>query len=191
MLGLMLTPDTSYHKVFMLVGPRRSGKSTIIRVLTALLGRDSVATPKLHDLAQDFRLAPLIDKRVACITDARIGPRTDVHALAERLLSISGEDEQQIDRKYRSPWQGKLHVRFLISTNELPRIADASGALASRFVLLTLRNSFLDREDLQLTEKLLTELPGILNAALMGLDRLRSRGNFRMPQSSLDAIAAT
>ena len=81
----------------------------------------------------------------------------------------------------RSPWQGKLHVRFLILTNELPRITDASGALASRFVLLTLRNSFLGREDLQLTDKLLTELPGILNAALKGLDRLRDRGNFRMP----------
>ena len=50
--------------------------------------------------------------------------------------------------------QGKLHVRFWIFANELPRITDASGALASRFVLLTLRNSFLGREDLQPTEKL-------------------------------------
>ena len=90
------------------------------------------------------------------------------HARAERLLSISGEDEQQIDRKFLPPWQGKLHVRFWIFANELPRITDASGALASRFVLVTLRNSFLGREDLQLTEKLLTELPGILNAALGG-----------------------
>jgi hypothetical protein len=31
-----------------------------------------------------------------------------------------------------------LATRFMIMTNELPRIADASGALASRFIVLTL-----------------------------------------------------
>jgi putative DNA primase/helicase len=81
-----------------------------------------------------------------------------------------------------------LFVRFLILTNELPRIPDASGALASRFVMLMLKKSFLGREDVELTDKLLTELPGILNWALAGLDRLRQRGRFVMPRSSLDAI---
>ena len=54
----------------------------------------------------------------------------------ERLLSISGEDSITVDRKYRAPWTGRLPTRFLILTNELPRFADSSGALASRFVLL-------------------------------------------------------
>jgi putative DNA primase/helicase len=81
-----------------------------------------------------------------------------------------------------------LQVRFLILSNELPGIADASGALASRFVLLTLENSFYGKEDLDLADKLIGELPGILNWSLRGLDRLRQRGHFEMPQSSLDAI---
>ena len=79
-------------------------------------------------------------------------------------------------------------MRFLILTNELPRIADASGALASRFVVLQLRNSFYGKEDHELTDKLVTELPGILNWSLKGLDRLRARGYFQMPQSSTDAL---
>jgi len=132
MFGLMLTPDTRYQKIFLIVGPKRSGKGTIARVLTRLLGRDNVANPTLSGLSSHFGLSPLIDKRAAIISDARLGPRTDAYTVAERLLSISGEDALTIDRKYRHPWTGCLGVRFLILTNELPRIADASGALASR-----------------------------------------------------------
>jgi len=186
--GLMLTPDTRYQKIFLIVGPKRSGKGTIARVLTHMLGRENVANPTLNGLSSHFGLAPLIDKPAAIISDARLGPRTDAYTVAERLLSISGEDALTIDRKYREPWTGSLGVRFLILTNELPRIADASGALASRFVVLQLRNSFYGKEDHELTDKLLTELPGILNWSLRGLDRLRQRGYFQMPQSSTDAI---
>ena len=54
--------------------------------------------------------------------------------------------------------------------------------------MLILRNSFYGKEDHELTDKLAMELPGILNWSLRGLDRLRARGYFRMPQSSTDAI---
>ncbi|MGH7174897.1 MAG: primase-like DNA-binding domain-containing protein, partial [Minisyncoccia bacterium] len=47
--------------------------------------------------------------------------------------------------------------------------------------------SFIGREDRGLTEKLLTELPGILNWALDGLARLRARGRFEEPAVSLEA----
>jgi putative DNA primase/helicase len=186
--GLMLTADTRYQKIFMIVGPKRSGKGTIARVLTALLGKDNVTNPTLASLASHFGLSPLIDKRAAIISDARLGPQTNAHTVAERLLSISGLDGQTIDRKYRDPWTGRLGARFLILTNELPRIADASGALASRFVVLILNNSFYNKEDHELTDKLLTELPGILNWSLRGLARLREYGCFEMPRSSLGAI---
>jgi putative DNA primase/helicase len=188
MFGLMLTPDTRYQKIFLIVGPKRSGKGTIAHVLTRMVGKDNVAGPTLSGLSSHFGLSQLIDKRAAIISDARLGPRTDAHTVAERLLSISGEDALTIDRKYRDPWTGCLGVRFLILTNELPRIADASGALASRFVVLTLSNSFYGKEDHELTDKLLTELPGILNWSLRGLERLRERRYFQMPQSSTDAL---
>jgi putative DNA primase/helicase len=57
--GLLLTPNTAYQKAFLLVGPNRSGKGTIARVMTALLGRANVAGPTLSSLAQNFGLANL------------------------------------------------------------------------------------------------------------------------------------
>jgi putative DNA primase/helicase len=87
--------------------PRRSGKGTIARVLTALLGRDSVVSPTLASLQTPFGLAPLIGKPLAIISDARLGSRSDQAAITERLLSISGEDGLTIDRKFMPSWTGR------------------------------------------------------------------------------------
>jgi putative DNA primase/helicase len=188
MFGLVLTSDTSYQKIFAIMGPKRSGKGTIGRVLRALLGKDNVAGPTLASISTQFGLEPCINKQAAIISDARLGKNSNMQAIAERLLSISGEDALTIDRKYKAAWTGQLGLRFLILSNELPQIPDAAGAIASRFIILMLTKSFYGKEDLTLTDKLLTELPGILNWALAGLDRLRNRGYFKMPKASLAAI---
>jgi putative DNA primase/helicase len=186
--GHLLTTDTRHQKMFLIVGPKRSGKGTIARVLKALLGNANVAGPTLSGLGTNFGLAPLIGKPLAIISDARLSGRADQHVIAERLLSISGEDHLTIDRKHREAWTGTLPTRFLVLTNELPRIADSSGALASRFIVLTLAESFFGREDHGLTDRLLGELPGILNWSLDGWERLRDRGRFQQPASSAEAI---
>ena len=73
-------------------------------------------------------------------------------------------------------------------SNETPRLPDASGALASRFIPLIMENSFYGREDHGLTDRLLAELPGILKWAIEGWRRLQARGHFRLPASSLQAV---
>jgi putative DNA primase/helicase len=122
------------------------------------------------------------------VSDARLGSRADQHAIAERLLSITGEDAITVDRKYLPAWTGQLQTRFIIISNELPRLADASGALSSRFIVLLLENSFYGREDQTLAARLLKELPGILNWAITGWHRLVSFGHFTQPKSALEAV---
>jgi putative DNA primase/helicase len=169
--------------MFLIVGPKRSGKGTIARVLTGVIGLDNSIAPTLAGLGANFGLAPLVGKRVAIISDARLGGRADQHIIAERLLSISGEDAITIDRKYRDAWTGRLQTRFLILSNELPRLTDASGALAGQFIMLVLTRSFYGREDHALTTRLLTERSAILNWAVAGWRRLTERGFFLTPAS--------
>jgi putative DNA primase/helicase len=188
MFGYLISGDTRQQKMFLLVGPKRGGKGTIARVLTRMIGRHNVAGPTLASLGTNFGLQDLIGKPVAVISDARIGAKSDASLIAERLLSVSGEDLQNVDRKYLPPWSGYLPTRFVILTNELPRFTDSSGALASRFMVLMLTQSFYGRENPALTEELCAELPGIFNWALDGLQKLRARGRFQQPQSSRDAI---
>ena len=84
MFGLMLTTDTRYQKIFMIVGPKRSGKGTIGRVLTAMLGKSNVANPTMASMTGEFGLWPLIDKQLAIISDARVGKRADPSVVAEQ-----------------------------------------------------------------------------------------------------------
>jgi hypothetical protein len=74
-------------------------------------------------------------------------------------------------------------VRFLMMSNDTPTFSDRSGALGGRMIYLKFDQSFYGREDVSLTDKLLHELPGILNWALDGLERLDGRGRFTEPAS--------
>jgi putative DNA primase/helicase len=181
--GYSLLPDTSQQKILFVVGPKRSGKGTIARVLLQLVGKDNTTSPTLAGLGTNFGLSPLLSKSLAIISDARLSGRTDIAVVVERLLSISGEDAQTVDRKHMRQVTTKLPVRFVIMTNELPRLNDPSGALVGRLVVLPLTRSWYGVEDTRLTDKLLAELPGILLWAIAGWQRLRQRGHFEPPES--------
>src|SRR5262245_37082010 len=115
------------------------------------------------------------------IQDARLSGRSDTAAIVERLLSISGEDAQTVDRKNLAPVTTKLACRFILISNELPKLNDASGALPGRMILLPLIQSWYGNEDVGLTDRLLTELSGILLWTIAGWQRLRERGHFSQP----------
>jgi putative DNA primase/helicase len=187
--GYILSGATRLQKILGIIGPIRSGKGTICRVLKGLIGAGNVTAPTLASFGQNFGLQDMIGKSVAIIGDVRLGGG-EQNAVVERLLSISGEDNITLDRKYKDPWTGQLPTRIMFVSNELPRFGDASGAVATRCLVLETRESWLGKEDPDLTAKLLNELPGILNWALDGLTALNKRGRFSEPQSSADITAA-
>src|SRR5206468_2568650 len=94
--GYFICGGNEQQKLFLILGPPRAGKGTIVEVLAALMGRDSVVFPTLKSMTGEFGRWPLIDKLLAVITDARLGPKSDAHAVVESLLAISGGDPQSI-----------------------------------------------------------------------------------------------
>lgn len=182
-VGYLLTPDTSQQKGLMIIGPRRSGKGVLGRLMRELLGRTNIAAPTMSNLAGNFGLQPLIGKLLAIIPDARFRHGQYSHHAVEKILMITGEDTATIDRKNREAWTGTLSTRIVVLSNEVPKLSDTSGAVASRFITLQMSRSFLGKEDPGLTDKLLTELPGIFAWALEGLERLNKRGYFLQPES--------
>lgn len=110
-MGYTLGGDTTQQKILFCIGPRRSGKGTFARIHTALLGKNSVGGPTMSAFGKQFGLAPLITKSLAIVSDARIGKKTDRAEITERLLTISGEDTIDIDRKYGTMWTGRQWSR--------------------------------------------------------------------------------
>jgi putative DNA primase/helicase len=186
--GYVISGRTDLEKILLLWGPRRSGKGTVAAVAQALVGDGNHGGTTLANLGRPFGVASLIGKTLAVIGDARLGQR-DPSEIVERLLSISGRDVQTVPRKYQSDWTGRLGVRFTILTNELPKLGDASGTVASRFVVLRTARSHEGEEDLKLRGRLLAEAPGILNWALDGLARLDANGGrFSTPESMAEDV---
>ncbi len=180
--GYLLLPDTSHQKFLMLVGPTRSGKGTIARVIRMMLGAANVASPTIRSLSGSFGLWGLVGKSLAIVPDASLKASS---SLVELIKSLTGEDALDIERKNLAPLSSmNLSARLMVVANDLPQMADPSGALAQRMIILATRRSWAGREDRRLTAKLLTELPGILIWAIEGWRRLRKRGHFRQPKSS-------
>lgn len=175
--GYTVSGRTDLQKMLNIVGPKRSGKGTIARTLTLLVGEANVAGPSLSGLATNFGLASCIGKTLAVIGDARWGIR-DQQVVVSRLLGITGEDAIDVDRKNRDVWTGRMSVRIMILSNDLPDLRDSSAALPSRFITLQTTRTFFGVEDLTLESRLAAEMPGILLWALDGLDRLAEQGRF-------------
>jgi len=187
--GYLLTQDTSQQKMMMVIGEPRSGKGTIMRTLDAMLGPGAVANPSLSQLASPFELHGLVGKSVGIIGDARLSHRTDEVAVTERLLSITGQDPQDIQRKHMPTLHAvKLAIRFMLFSNELPALHDSSAALMTRCLLLVMPNTYVGREDHSLGPRLIEELPGILIWSIIGRRMLDDVGRIAQPESGRDLL---
>lgn len=188
MFGYFLTPDLSMEKMFLIVGPMRSGKGTIIRVLTGLLGLENVAAGSLDILSGEHGLQSLLGKSMFVDPDCMVKGGPDLIRAVAEIKKISGQDPVIVNPKNRPPYTVLLRLKILLCANELPRFADSSNALSSRFVIIKQKNSFLGNEDQTLKDRLLPELPRILHWALAGRRRLYARGYFDIPESAKDLM---
>jgi putative DNA primase/helicase len=187
-MGAAVVGDGRYHTMLMMVGPTRSGKGTICNVFRSLVGKDAYFTASLTGLTGTFGLQPLVGKKVVAVTDARLTSKADAKVIAETLLPISGGDGKDVNRKHLPTIHVEKWGFVVVCSNELPRLEDASGALAGRFVLLKMNKSFKGVEDRGLADRLKEEMPSILLWALAGYRRLRERGGFVQPKAGRDDL---
>lgn len=188
-LGYLLTPDTRYEKLLALIGARRGGKSTILRVMRELVGAQHVASRSLNDLGGEFGLEGCLDKRIIAIPDAHDSELSKRSIALDRIKTISGNDSVSINRKNMPIVTAHIPARLVIAANRNPKFIDESGALAAREIILVFERSFEGREDRDLARKLRRELSGIANRALEGLRRLReNEGRFTVGTRGREAL---
>ena len=177
-IGWLLWPDYNIHKALMLIGAGRNGKGTLLRLITAFLGKKSISNVTLQDLVGDrFAKADLYGKL------ANIGgdlPSKDLSDTAA-FRNLTGGDDNRAQEKYRAAFSYRNKAKMIFSANVLPRSPDDTYAFYSRWILLELPNKFDPQKgtgDPDLDAKLQTpeELSGLLNIALEGLKRLRANG---------------
>lgn len=177
--GLNLVPDTSFEKIAAMIGASRGGKGTIKGILEQLVGKHHSASIMMNDLAGDFGLQTMTDKRLIVIPDASDTELSKRSMALERIKSISGNDALSVNRKNKAILdQVRIPAKITLLANKHPKFIDESGALAVRELVFLFDKSFAGKEDLTLKARLTAELPGIANWAIEGLKRLRRNGRF-------------
>jgi P4 family phage/plasmid primase-like protien len=188
MFGYILSGDTRQQKFFNIIGPRRSGKGTINKVLVALLGQHNTVAPELGELCDTFGLQPWLGKLLASFTDAR-APERNRSAVVSQLLRIVGGDTITVNRKNKDAWNGYLPTRLVVYSNEVLQLTENSNALTGRMIVFKMTKSFMDKEDTELAHKLEKELSGIFNWAMEGLARRLERGgHFLQPSTGKEYL---
>jgi P4 family phage/plasmid primase-like protien len=188
MFGYIISGDTRQQKFFNVIGPRRSGKGTINKVLVALLGQHNTVAPELGELCDTFGLQPWLGKLLASFTDAR-APERNRSAVVSQLLRIVGGDTITVNRKNKEAWNGYLPTRLVVYSNEVLQLTENSNALTGRMVVLKMTRTFYNKEDTDLAHKLEQELGGIFNWAIEGLKRRIGRGgHFVQPDSGKEYL---
>ncbi len=187
-MGSCLCAGYDLQKIFMLFGPPRCGKGTIVRVLEGMLGRQNVCSPSLADFAKPFGLEQALGKRLAVVPEVAF-PSKDAQQIVAALKAISGGDLVTVDRKFIKNIPVRLNMKIMLVTNNFVALPDNSKALPSRLIPLRFTKSFLNNEDTNLGNKLRSELPAILNWSLDGYRSLHAAdGQFTLPASSRELM---
>jgi putative DNA primase/helicase len=192
-LGYGMTNDTRFEKGALWVGVKRSGKSTLAWVQERLAGVGACVSLSFHDWMKTKNSREhLVGRKVGIFADVRLKPAKSYgltgydpggidHQSAQLLLNIIGRDKVSLGRKFKKVWEGRLFLKPIITSNEVPNLQDAGGVLVSRFIMIDFQQSFYGREDVTLRNKLEAELPGIANRCLTAYRRLCARGRFIQP----------
>lgn len=178
--GNCLTPSHEYMIIFFLYGEGHNGKSTLLSVLTSLLGEKNVSNASLSQLAHRRWYVAEMYRKLANIY-ADIGIKELKYTGVIKIMT--GEDRAFGEKKFKDPFKFKNYAKPWFSGNMVPYVYDDSDAFFRRWILIIFRQIFprgAPQTDPQMIKKLTTseEMSGILNWALEGYYRLRKQKTF-------------
>ena len=183
--GLCLTSETKYEKALVLIGEGANGKSVILYILQKLLGEDNYSAIPLEKFNNTHYTANLFGKlaNISIETNAK----SEVYDSVFKA-TVSG-DQIEADHKFGRPFKFSPICKLVFALNNMPRVDDKTDAFFRRLIIIRFNKCFSELEqNKNLKFELLEELDGILLWSLEGLERLRERGYFSLPESVQDEI---
>jgi len=189
--GYILLKRYVFQKAVMMLGSGANGKSTMIRIIAAMIGSDNISTPSLQSLLYDRFAASQLYHKLANLHADIPDKELKNTGLFKMLL---GGDWIDAQRKHRDPFKFINYAKLIYSANELPKTNDLTPAFFRRWILINFPNTFPEDSkkcDPHIIGKLTTEdeLSGFLNWSLVGLQRLLKQGHFSKTQPSTEIEA--
>jgi putative DNA primase/helicase len=168
--GYLLTGSTQDHVLPIFHGKGANGKSVLVETILSVMDRD-YAMKGHHDFlmaksgGHPTDTADLFGKRFVACTESDEGKN-----LAESFIKeLTGGDRLRARRMREDFWEFIATHKVLLATNSKPQIRGTNEGIWRRICLIPFDASFRGAEaDPKLTEKLRSELPGILAWCVQG-----------------------
>jgi len=176
-LGYMLYKSNTYEIVVLLNGSGSNGKTVLLDVVKLFLGHENITSiPPQRFEKSNFAAAQLQGKLANICADIP----SQMLKYTGLLKMITSTDLIYAERKNKTPFTFENYAKLIFSCNTVPASYDDSDAFYRRWRIIDLPNTFTpDSEGYVPKDELMeqiaseTELSGILNLALEGLQRLR------------------
>ncbi len=179
--GYKIQPERKIPLVLVCEGGGGNGKSVLVQTQIRLLGDELVSLFRVEQLASNrFAVGSLLGKLLLVDDDVQSGIK-----LADGELKKLSEAKVLTGERKHGPtfnFTG-LTVPVLLCNNP-PSLSDLSQGMMRRLMVIPFRRTFTEEEmDRDLFPKIWTsELPGVLNHAIAGLQRVIRRGwRFKPP----------
>ena len=191
MTGLMLADMARFEVFWQLHGKGSNGKTVLLDIIEALVGRQNVSRIPLESLSPGtrFQSFPLVSAK----TNISGELATDVGRAS--LAAIEGELKHavsggtiEVERKGVDKFFERCRARFIMSANTLPTFMDKSDAIWRRLRIIPFDVQIPEEEkDVHLADKIIrSELPSILCWAMEGLADVIRSGYFPECARGLD-----
>lgn len=176
-IGYMLTGLTKEDCFFVHYGTGRNGKGTIAWILEHLGGEYTTSTdPRTFEARKESgtgeELAVLRGMRIVIASE----PSENYRLNEGRIKALTGQDVISTRHLYGHRFTYRPPFKINLLTNHKPRIDGNDQAIWSRVRLLPYNVTFRGREDKDLKETLLRELPGIFAWAVRGAQAYFEQG---------------
>lgn len=188
--GYVALPHARFKKALFLQGPKDCGKSLVIHVLRAFVGRQFWCTLGVEDMDDTVARAVIKHKKLNVITELS----------AEAMIKdggfktmVSTEEPIMINAKYESPISYIPLAKHVIAANTLPRINDRTSATVERLLIVPFTTQIAaDKMDRSLEKTLISPraLTGFLNWCVEGAARLIERGGLFLPVPRAEELIA-
>lgn len=163
------------EKVLLLYGTGANGKSVLFEIVSALLGTENITNFSLQSLTRDSYYRAMIANKL-------LNYASEINGKLEASIFkqlVSGEPVEA-RLPYGNPQIITNYAKFIFNCNELPKEVESTNAFFRRFIIVPFRLTVpLERQDKKLAERIInSELSGIFNWVIQGLDRLLINKNF-------------
>ena len=182
--GYCMTRDVRQQKFLILNGEGGTGKSTVIRLIEAMIGRENLSSISLSELTQRFSVYGLMGKLLNSCADLELTALEDTSTIKKVL----GEDTLRAEAKGKDAFSFRSYAKLIFSTNELPIVrAERSNGFYRRLLILPM-NRTPGKIIPNLFDTLQAEIPYFIRLCAEALRRMYERGRILSSAHSDEAV---